>query len=346
MSFTIGPHSIRPLGRCFIIGEVAQAHDGSLGTAHAYIDAVARAGADAVKFQTHIADAESTSAEPFRLAFSRQDATRIDYWRRMEFSEEQWRGLAEHARQSGLVFLSSPFSVAAVELLDRLGMPAWKVPSGELDHDPLIERVLATRKPVLLSTGMSTLAEVDAAVEHVRAAGCPLLVFQATTAYPCPPEKLGIALIARLRTRYQCPVGLSDHSGTMYPGLGAVLTGLDALEVHVTFSRETFGPDVQASVTTDDLRSIVDGVRFLERARDANPEKDALAADVAGLRQMFGRSVVAAQDLAAGTVLDGTHLVAKKPAGGLPPAKLRELVGRRLRRDVQRDELLLERDIE
>src|SRR5688572_5028603 len=116
-------------GRCLIIAEVGLAHDGSLGLAHAFIDEVARGGADAVKFQTHIAAAESTAAEPFRVKFSRQDATRYEYWKRMEFTEAQWRGLADHARDRGLLFLSSPFSIEAVELLARVGMPMWKIAS-------------------------------------------------------------------------------------------------------------------------------------------------------------------------------------------------------------------------
>src|SRR5215813_7641486 len=117
----------RPAGRCLIIGEVAQAHDGSLGTAHAFIDAIANAGAHAVKFQTHIAAAESTSAEPWRVKFSRQDETRYDYWKRMEFTEAQWTGLKAHADERGLLFLSSPFSVEAVDLLARVGVAAWKI---------------------------------------------------------------------------------------------------------------------------------------------------------------------------------------------------------------------------
>src|SRR5918993_3637807 len=164
--------------RCLIIGEVGIAHDGSLGTAHAFIDAIAAAGADAVKFQTHIAAAESTPAEPFRVKFSRQDATRYEYWRRMEFSEAQWRGLAEHAREQGLLFLSSPFSVEAVELLSRVGMPMWKIASGEVSNRLLLEAVAATGQPVLLSSGMSSLAELDVAVDRVRHAGAPLGVMQ------------------------------------------------------------------------------------------------------------------------------------------------------------------------
>ena len=136
--FAIGQRLVGGNERPFIIAEVAQAHDGSLGAAHAYIDAVARTGADAIKFQTHIADAESTAREPFRVRFSRQDDTRRDYWRRMGFSASQWAELAAHARQRGLIFLSSPFSSQACELLAGLEMPAWKIASGEVANLPML----------------------------------------------------------------------------------------------------------------------------------------------------------------------------------------------------------------
>jgi N-acetylneuraminate synthase len=209
---------LRP-GRCLVIGEVALTHDGSLGVAHAFVDAIANAGADAVKFQTHIAAAESTPAEPFRVKFSRQDKTRYDYWKRMEFTQEGWRGLADHARERGMLFLSSPFSIQAVELLDRIGMPLWKIASGETSNAALLERILDTGKPVLLSTGMSPIEEVDEAVARVRARNVDVGVFQCTTAYPCPPEKVGLNLIPFYRERYGCWIGLSDHSATIYPGL-------------------------------------------------------------------------------------------------------------------------------
>ncbi|MCZ6674123.1 MAG: N-acetylneuraminate synthase family protein, partial [Verrucomicrobia bacterium] len=126
---------------CIIIGEVAQGHDGSLGMAHAFIEAIARAGADAVKFQTHVAAAESTPAEPWRVKFSPQDATRYQYWERMEFTEEQWCGLKKHADEKGLLFLSSPFSLQAIDLLARAGVAAWKVASGEVSSLPLLHRM-------------------------------------------------------------------------------------------------------------------------------------------------------------------------------------------------------------
>src|SRR5579883_3362744 len=139
------------LKHCMIIAEVAQAHDGSLGMAHAFIDAIAAAGADAVKFQTHLAAAESSPSEPWRVKFSYQDATRYDYWKRMEFTEPQWAGLKEHATEKGLKFLSSPFSIEAVELLGRIGVSAWKIASGEFNNLPMLDRILEYRLIVELA---------------------------------------------------------------------------------------------------------------------------------------------------------------------------------------------------
>lgn len=330
----------------FVVAEVAQAHDGSLGAAHAYVDAVARAGADAVKFQTHIAAEESTAREPWRVKFSVQDAARYDYWKRMEFSEEQWAGLKRHAEQRGLVFLSTPFSFRAVEMLERLGVEGWKIGSGELGNLPLVERMAGTGRPVILSSGMSGWKELDAAVASVRRHGAEVAVMQCTTAYPTPPERIGLNVLAEIRRRYGCPTGLSDHSGSIYASLAAAALGAEILEVHVTFSRDCFGPDVPASLTTAELAQLVEGVRFVETAL-ANPvDKDRVEEELAELKQIFGRSVVAARDLEEGRVLTTEDLALKKPGGGLPPAALCWLAGRRLRRPVRADEALLEGDVE
>jgi N,N'-diacetyllegionaminate synthase len=333
-------------GRCLLIGEVALTHDGSLGLAHAFIDAIANAGADAVKFQTHIAAAESTPAEPFRVAFSRQDASRYDYWKRMEFTEDQWRGLAEHCRQRQVLFISSPFSIEAVDLLQRVGQPVWKIASGETSNRQLLDRILDTGAPVLLSTGMSPLDEIDDAVARVRARGRQVGVFQCTTAYPCPPEKIGLNLVPYYRDRYGCWAGLSDHSGTIYPGLAGAALGLDMLEVHVALSRETFGPDVIASVTTGELRQLADGLRFIERMRTHPLDKNESARETAPLRRLFTRSLVAREALPAGTVLSRAHVSIKKPGTGLPPDRLDEIVGKRLSRAVSADQVLSIDDIE
>ncbi|UCG08131.1 MAG: N-acetylneuraminate synthase family protein [Desulfobacterales bacterium] len=340
--FNIGGIAIGPEDPCLVVAEVAQAHDGSLGTAHAYIDAIAESGAQAVKFQTHIASAESTPDEPWRVKFSPQDATRYDYWKRMEFTEEQWCGLKRHADERGLVFLSSPFSVKAVELLKRVGVAAWKVPSGETTNAPMLKRMMATGLPVILSTGMSPISEIDTAVGCIKSGGVPLAVLQCTTAYPCPPEKIGLNLISEFLERYGCAVGLSDHSGTIYPGLAAATLGIDILETHVTFSRKIFGPDVPASITIKELRRLVEGIRFIETMM-ANPvNKEQMAREMESLRNTFTKSVVVRIDLPAGTTLREEHLALKKPGTGIPAARLPELIGRRLKQAVTADSLLSE----
>lgn len=341
-TLAIGGHEIGAGRPCLVVAEVAQAHDGSLGAAHAYIDAAAKAGADAVKFQTHIAQAESTPGEQFRVKFSRQDASRYEYWKRMEFTEAQWHGLKAHCDEAKVLFLSSPFSLEAVALLERVGVPAWKVGAGEVSNLPMLEMMAKTGTPVILSSGMSPLSELDRAVEAVQRR-CAVL--QCTTSYPCPPEKLGLNVIGELRARYGLPTGLSDHSGTIHAGLAAVTVGCDLLELHVVFSRECFGPDTSSSVTTRELRTLVEGIRFIEKAKSNPVDKDQAAESMGELRRLFGKSVVAARALPQGHVLTAADLAFKKPGTGIPAARAGELVGKRLVRALGADALFSEADL-
>ncbi len=334
------------LGRpCTIIAEVAQAHDGSLGLAHSYIDAAARAGADAVKFQTHIAAAESTPGEPWRTRFSPQDDTRFGYWQRMEFTPDQWHGLKRHADEAGLMFLSSPFSLEAVELLKSVGVAGWKVASGEITNAPMLDAMAATGAPVLLSTGMSPYSEIDATVELIKKHGAPLAIFQCTTQYPSPPEAIGLNVLAAFRERYGTAVGLSDHSGTIFPALAAATLGCDVIEVHITMSREMFGPDVPASVTSEEMAELVRGVRFIEQMQANSVDKTQVPDAIAPLRDIFLKSVVATTDLPTGTLLERHHLTTKKPGTGIPASAFEDVIGRTLARDVVRDVPLIEDDL-
>ena len=208
-----------------IIAEIAQVHDGSLGTAHAYIDALAETGVDAVKFQTHIAEAESSVHEPFRVKFSKQDATRYDYWKRMSFSPDQWKGLKDHCEDKNLEFISSPFSNAAVDLLEELGVKRYKIGSGEVSNWLMLEKIAKTGKPIMLSSGMSSWDEMDATVEFLRAFGNPLSILQCTTAYPTRPDQWGLNVISQLKERYKLPVGFSDHSGEIFACSAAAALG-------------------------------------------------------------------------------------------------------------------------
>lgn len=341
---TIAGRPIGPGAPCYLIAEIGLGHDGSLGTAQAMIDVAAEAGADAVKFQTHLAAHESTPREGFRVRVFPQDATRFDYWQRTAFTPGEWCGLAERATGRGLHFLSSAFCDQAVDLLAPL-VPAWKVASGEVGTLPLLERMAASGLPVLLSSGMSPWAELDAAVAAVRALGAPVMVFQCTTAYPCPPERLGLNLLAEMRSRYDCPVGLSDHSGRGCAGVAAAALGADAIEVHLCLHRRAFGPDVPASLTPEELANLAADLRFVHAATSHPLDKDASAAGFADLRSLFTKSVVAARDLAAGTVLARHDLALKKPGGGLPASALGSLVGQTLARALAADDALGQEDL-
>ena len=345
-AFDIGGHKIGGGAPGYLIAEVAQAHDGSLGTAHAFIDAAASAGADAIKFQTHLASAESTRDEPFRVPFSRQDSSRYDYWQRTGFDAEQWSGLARHAREQGLAFLSSPFSVEAVELLRALDVPAWKVASGEVGTESLLAAICADRKPVLLSTGMSAFAEIDKAVAAIRQANAPLAVMQCASIYPTPLEAVGLNVIDEYRIRYGCPAGLSDHSGTVHPALAALARGADIIEVHLTLSRHMFGPDVPASLTIEEFQTVA-AARDAFHTMTTHPvDKDGAAEVLAEMRSMFGRSLAPRADLAAGTVIEADMLTAKKPATGIPADQLETIVGRQLAQAVSADRLLTWEDLD
>lgn len=328
--------------RNYIIAEIAQNHDGSLGQAHAFIDAVAGTGADAIKFQTHIAEEESTPDEPFRVNFSYCDKTRYDYWKRMEFTPEQWQGLYAHAREKGLDFLSSPFSIAALEMLDAIGVPAWKFGSGEVFNEPLLNRAIGTGKPIILSTGLSMIDEIDKQVETIQEAGNPLLLMECTTAYPATPEEISIKMICTYRERYSCPVGISDHSATIYPALAASALGARAFEVHVTMSREMFGPDVQASVTIEELKEIVNGTKFIGKMLETQEDKKELSDDRKKLRTMFSKSIYAERDLSAGDILDADSLGIKKPfcENGITSGDYNKLLGKRILTDIKKDNVI------
>jgi N,N'-diacetyllegionaminate synthase len=328
----------------FIIAEIGQAHDGSLGAAHAYIDAVAKTGVDAVKFQTHIAHAESTPTEKFRVNVFPQDATRYDYWRRMEFTTEQWAGLAEHARDSNLLFLSTPFSLEAVDLLEKIGVPAWKIGSGDTSNFQLLERVASTNLPLLLSSGMSSWNEIDESIACVKRFGSEFALMQCTTSYPCPPEKLGLNILNEIQARYSCVTGLSDHSGTIFASMAAVPLGASIIEVHATFSKQCFGPDVSSSVTIEELSELVRGVRFIWQALSNPVSKDVEAKDLEHIKLLFGRSLVAARPLQSNTQLQRDDFAFRKPGTGISANRLEEFLGRVLINSVSTNHFFSESD--
>jgi len=330
--------------KTYIIAEVAQAHDGSIGILHSYIDAVASTGVDAIKFQTHIAEAESSEYEKFRINFSYEDKTRYQYWKRMELTIKQWSEVKRHCENVGIDFLSTPFSCAAVDVLEDLGVGCYKVGSGDVNNLLLLDKVCKTNKDIILSSGMSSLDELDRAVRTVKDSGNNISVMQCTTEYPVPPERMGLNLIKELKERYNVPTGLSDHTGIIYSGVAAAALGAEIYESHVVFDKRMFGPDSKSSLDIGELRCVVDGIRFIEKAITNPVSKDG-GDRYDNLKEIFGRSLAVNKDISEGHVISENDLESKKPYGkGIAASEYRSVIGRAVNKDKKKYEFLLESD--
>lgn len=324
-----------------IIAEIGQAHDGSLGILHSYIDALATTGINAVKFQTHIAEAESSIHEPFRVNFSYEDKTRFDYWNRVSFSPEQWAEIKTHCEAVDLEFISSPFSIAAVELLEKLGVKRYKIGSGEVNNLLLLDRIGRTGKPIILSSGMSKPEELQLAVNFLKPFGNTLSVLQCTSSYPTRAENLGLNVIQELKESFpEASIGFSDHSGNIYAGLAAVSLGATLLEFHVTFDKRMFGPDSLSSLEINEVKQLVSGVRFIETALH-NPVDKGDLSPYQSVKQIFEKSLAVNKSLAKGHVITLEDLESKKPAEkGIPAKDYKAVIGRILSKELMKFDFL------
>ena len=322
--------------RVEVIAEAGMNHDGSLGNAIRVAEVAAECGADAVKFQLHDAAAETTRDAPSPPYFERE--SRWDYFRRTAFTDEQWTTLKDACDRAGIEFLCSVFSLEAVNRLERLAVRRYKIGSGEVTNLELVRGVASTRKPVLLTSGMSSWAELDAAVE---AAGEDVTVLQCTSEYPTPAERVGLNVLAELRARYAKPVGLSDHSLGNYAAFAAVALGAVVVEKHFTLSKHLYGPDAALAAEPDELEDLVEGIREIETMLASPVDKDDVA-PVAEMKRVFEKSVVTVAEIAAGTTIERAMLAAKKPGTGIPAARLEDVVGRTARVDLPADTVVTE----
>jgi N,N'-diacetyllegionaminate synthase len=333
----------RPFGSdepTLIIAEIGNNHDGSIGQARALIAAAAEAGVDAVKLQTHIAESEMLPSTPTPPHF---DEPRFEFTRRMELTLDEHRALKAFAEEHDLIFFSSPFSVEAVDMLEQLDVQLYKVASGEVSNPPLIERIARTGRPVLVSTGMSGIEDIEPAVAILRDAGSDFGLMQCTSAYPCPPELVNLRAMETLKERFDCPVGLSDHTPDIYTSIAAVALGAACVEKHFTLSRRLYGPDHHASLEPADLRRLVEGVRQVEGALGDGQKMHDPGQDP--VRQTFEKSVVAAVSIPEGTEIEAGMLTTKRPGTGIPASRLAQVVGRRPVRDLGPDDMLQEDDL-
>ena len=329
----------------YLIAEIAQAHDGSLGILHSYIDAVAKTGVQAIKFQMHIAEAESSIHEPFRIKFSKEDATRFDYWKRMEFTLEQWKEIKSHCDEVGLDFICSPFSNLAVDWLEEVGIKTYKVGSGEVNNFLLLEKICQIGKPIIISSGMSSFDELDKTVEFLRSKKATFSILQCTTAYPTKPEQYGLNVISELKKRYDVPIGFSDHSAKVATGIAAVTLGAEILEFHVVFNKQMFGPDAVASLTIDETKQLVHDVAAIHLAQNHVISKETNE-QFKELKAIFEKSLAINKNLPKGHIITFDDLESKKPKGyGIPASDFQKVIGAKLKNDKSQWDFLNEEDL-
>ncbi len=326
--------------RPYIIAEVAQAHDGNINIAHAFIDAVANTkAADAIKFQTHFADEESMPEEKWRKKFSRVAETRFEYWKRMEFSEDQWVEIKYHCQEVGLDFLSSPFSLKAAKLLSKIGMQTWKIASGEVTNFPMLDYIanLGGQK-FIISTGLCSTKELEECIKRIRTNKNQVEILACISKYPAPIGEINLKYMDSLGKKFQCKTGLSDHSASIYPCLTAYTQGATTLEVHVSFHRDYFGPDNPASLMLEDLTELRHGLDQIQVIM--SPAGDVDKKNTDAMRSLFLKSIVVNENMSKGQKIQLNHLAFKKPGTGISASEYEKVVGSELLCDKLAGELL------
>jgi N,N'-diacetyllegionaminate synthase len=325
-----------------IIAEVGSVHDGSFGNAKSLIEMAAECGADVIKFQTHLASAETLRDAPEPPYFKGEP--RFEYFERTGFSLEEWKELALVSAGHNIEFVSSPFSNDAVELLEEIGVGRYKIPSGEVTNIPLLEAVAETGKPVLLSSGMSDWSEMDRAVETITRWHDDLCVMQCSSVYPCPPERVGLNVLSEMRDRWKIEVGYSDHTLNNSACLAAVALGATTLEKHLTFSRRMYGSDARYSSEPQQFSDLVNGVREISKML-GNPVDKNQIDEYGEMKRIFEKSVVSVCFIPLGTKISAEMISVKKPGNGVPAAEFERVVGSVAVVDILPDTLITGSDI-
>ncbi len=321
-----------------LIAEIGSVHDGSFGNALNLIELASSCGATAVKFQTHISSAETTINAPSPSYFSTE--SRYDYFNRTSFSKTQWHELKMKCIDCNVKFISSPFSIEAVNLLVEVGVDYLKIPSGEMNNLPMLEHISTKGIPVILSSGMSSLEELDDAVSIFKKSKLDFMIMQCTSEYPCKPENVGLNVISILKDKYKIEVGFSDHTIGFAAPFAAAAIGATVIEKHFTFSKHMYGSDAKHSMEPSDFKILSSGLfeiwKMLKNPVDKENNKQFLE-----MKLIFEKSIVASRPIKKGTIIKFEHLNFKKPGDGIKAKDYNKIIGKKLLKDLKKDEKLI-----
>lgn len=338
----IAGHKIGPGHPVFIIAEAGVNHNGSLARAKELVDVAAAANVDAVKFQTFKTENVISSSAP-KAAYQKETTgateSQLEMVKKLEITFDAFRELEAYCKERGVMFLSTPFDNDSVDLLTELHVPAYKVPSGEITNDPLLSYIACKGQPIIMSTGMATMGEVEAALKVIYSVGNrQVALLHCVSNYPANPSDANLRAMHTMELAFGVPIGFSDHTLGVEVSLAAVALGACIIEKHFTLDKNLPGPDHRASLDPVELKVMVVGIRKIEAALGNGYKEPATnERDTASVAR---RSVVAACRISAGTILTEQMLMCKRPGTGLPPRMIPMIVGRRIRTDILSGELI------
>ena len=328
--------------RAFVIAEAGVNHNGDVSLAHKLIDAAADAGADAVKFQTWRAEGLATAEAPkaeYQLKTTGSDGNQLDMLRELELPEEHLPALISHCQETSITFLSTPHDWEAIDILDRFNVPAYKVGSGDMTNIPFLRKMAQKMRPIILSTGMGNLAEVEEAVNAVRSQGNEqLILLHCVTSYPARFEDVNLRAMLTLERAFRLPVGYSDHTPGVEASLAAVAMGARVIEKHFTLDRSMKGPDHLTSLEPGELRSLIQGIRLVETALGDGIKGPAPVEE--DIKVVARKSIVAATNIPAGAIITEDMITTKRPGSGIWPRDWESIIGRRTKVALARDTLI------
>lgn len=314
-----------------IIAELGSVHDGNYLLAKKLISVASKSGADVVKFQMHISEEETLKNAPSPDYFKSE--SRYDYFKRTAFSFKQWKNLKKICKKKKVDFLCSPFSEKAVDILEKLGVDSYKVPSGELTNLSLLEKLKKTKKHIYLSTGMSNWIEIKKAISILKK---NFTLMQCSSIYPCPLDKVGINVIEEMKKRYKCDVGFSDHTLGFSAAFSAAAVGATVIEKHFTLSKNMYGSDAKNSMEPEDFLFFSNQLKEIWTIIQNPVNKD----DIKGYKKMkkiFEKGIVSAKNLTKGTIISKKNISFKKPSDGIRAFDYKKILGKKINKNINKD---------
>ena len=323
-----------------VIAEVGLVHNGSLSKAFKLIDIATEVGADAVKFQTHIAESETLVNAPNPKYFKKE--SRFDYFKRTSFKLNEWEKIREYTRKKKIRFFSSPFSIKAVDLLKKINIDAFKIASGEITNHPLLKKINSTGKETFLSSGMSNWSEISQAIKLLSKVKKKTLM-QCTSMYPCKLDKVGLNIINQMKKKFKIPIGFSDHTKGITASIIAVTLGVKAIEKHLTISNKMYGSDAFFSLEPKEFKQMVnmikETIQIIKNPVDKNNIKE-----FKNMKIVFEKSIVLSKDMSKGQKIKYEDLDFKKPGIGIRPDNIKNVIGKVLKRNLKKDSILNYKD--